>query len=249
MIDQNGNPTVGKFGYKAEDATLVQFIADAMTNELGVTNPISQFEQPPQGGSIPTNCNVASEPNDDGTQMIAMFHFLVYLAPNPPQSCTSTNCLNGQAKFNSVGCALCHLPPTAMCSGAPCYTTGPNILVPVTWNGSTITSQALSNQLVPLYSDLLLHNMGSRLGDGFPMGLTATGNMFRTTPLWGLSTRTGYLHDGRTTDLTQAIQWHCAKPGKPCNNASGSEAMLVIQNFNALSSSDQADLLTFINTL
>jgi CxxC motif-containing protein (DUF1111 family) len=248
VLDQNGNTTVGKFGYKAEDATLVQFVADAMTNEIGITNPISQSEQLPQGQPIPPNCNVASEPNDDGTQMIGIFHFLLYLAPNPAQSCTSTSCMNGQALFNSIGCALCHLPPTMMCSGAPCYTTGPNIVVPKTWQGSTFISNALSNQLVPLYSDLLLHNMGSGLGDGFPFW-TASGNQFRTTPLWGLSTRTGYLHDGRVTDLTQAIQWHCANPKQVCDSSSTSEAMQVIQNFNALSLSDQTDLITFINTL
>jgi len=225
--DQNGNPTVGKFGYKAEAATLVQFIGMALTGELGITNPISPDEQLPQGQPIPPNCQVAPEPNDNGSQMIAIFHYLVYLAPNPPASNPNQN---GQALFSSVGCALCHLTPDMG------YTTGPKISVPVQWNGSSIFSKALSNQPVPLYSDLLLHDMGPTVGDGFPMGL-ATGNMFRTTPLWGLSTRTFYLHDGRTNSLDKAIRFH------------GGEATQVTNAYKALSSSDQADLQAFINSL
>src|SRR5262249_52953676 len=69
VFDENGILTVGKYGYKAEAATLMQFVGLASTMELGITNPIFQDEQPPQGGGIPPNCAVAPEPNDtDGSQ-------------------------------------------------------------------------------------------------------------------------------------------------------------------------------------
>jgi CxxC motif-containing protein (DUF1111 family) len=227
--DEKGNLRVGKYGYKAQLATLMQITGGAMQHELGITNPINPTEDLPQGKPIPPNCSIPRQPNDNGRDLISTFHFSLYLAPNTP----GTPNENGQALFTSVGCALCHLPS---------YTTGDKIVVPVEWNGRTIFSKALSNQPVNLYSDLLLHDMGGRLGDGFPMGL-ASDTMFRTTPLWGLSTRipptstNGLLHDARTTDVKTAILRHAG------------EAKQVIDNFNALSAEDQADLIAFISSL
>jgi CxxC motif-containing protein (DUF1111 family) len=94
---------------------------------------------------------------------------------------------NGLNQFGQVGCVLCH---TAS------LTTG---------NSSFSTS--LSGQPAALFSDLLVHNMGSGLADGITQG-TATGNEFRTAPLWGLGQRIFLLHDGRITDLMAAIQAH-----------------------------------------
>jgi CxxC motif-containing protein (DUF1111 family) len=157
------------------------------------------------------------------------------MAPAAPAACNG-NCANGQTKFKSSGCALCHISP-----GAPgSYTTNSDVIVPVEWQGRIIHSKALSNKAVPLYSDLLLHKMGSVLADGLPQGL-ATGAMFRTAPLWGFGSRVatgnGLLHDGRTTDPTAAILAH------------GGEATQSINKFKALSPQDQADVITFLNTL
>jgi CxxC motif-containing protein (DUF1111 family) len=225
--DQNGNTVVGKFGYKAQFGTLLQTVAEAMVHDIGITNPIVPAEDLPQGNPIPKNCSITTEPNDNGTEMMNAFHYELYLAPSPPGNLNQ----NGQALFTSVGCALCHLPS---------YTTGPNIQVPATWGGKIFLSKALSSQTVNLYSDLLLHDMGSVLADGLPLGL-ATGSMFRTTPLWGLSTRiangNGLLHNGRTTSVTTAILDH------------GGEAQQVIGQFQALSGPDQADLISFISSL
>jgi CxxC motif-containing protein (DUF1111 family) len=95
---------------------------------------------------------------------------------------------------------------------------------------------ALSNQTANLYSDLLLHDMGPGLADGMPEG-EASPSQWRTSPLWGLSQRTVYLHDARTTDLKTAILDH------------GGEATKVIDNFKSLSDADQSDLIAFINSL
>lgn len=98
---------------------------------------------------------------------------------------------------------------------------------------------ALSNQPVNLFSDLLAHNMGTDLADGVGQG-NASGNEFRTAPLWGLGQRIFFLHDGRTKDLIEAIKAH---------RSGGSEANSVINNFLELSSRDRQDLLNFLRSL
>lgn len=227
VLDENGNLRPGRFGYKDEFADLLQTDASEFQRELGITNPIFPNEDLPQGQPIPPNCANPVEPNDDGTNTLALYHYNLYLAPNIPGAGNS----NGQALFSSIGCALCHLPS---------YSTMSKVFVPVTYKGRFIESKALENQAVNLYSDLLLHDMGGALADGFELGL-ATGAQFRTMPLWGLSTRIadgdGLMHDGSAKDLPSAIARH------------GGEATQVINNFNALSASDQADVIAFISSL
>jgi CxxC motif-containing protein (DUF1111 family) len=224
VTDYNGKSRVGRFGYKAQEASLMQIVADAFDHDLGITNPIDPVEDLPQGKSIPGACVRRSVPNDPlGAETVQIFDFLTYLAPVTAGVGNS----NGQNLFSTVGCALCHNPT---------YTTDAAVSIPADLQGhfnGPIT--ALSNQTVNLYSDLLLHDMGPGLQDKIPLG-QATGSQWRTTPLWGLSQRTVYLHDGRAKDLNTAIQDH------------GGEATQVIQNFNALSPSDQADLIAFINS-
>jgi CxxC motif-containing protein (DUF1111 family) len=98
---------------------------------------------------------------------------------------------------------------------------------------------ALSNRDANLYSDLLVHDMGTGLADGVSQG-GAGPQDFRSAPLWGLGQRIFFLHDGRTTDLVQAIQAHASN---------GSEANTVIANYNALTTSAQQDLLNFLRSL
>jgi CxxC motif-containing protein (DUF1111 family) len=103
-----------------------------------------------------------------------------------------------------------------------------------------------------LYSDLLIHHMGSGLADSVTQGLAA-GDMFRTTPLWGIGQRIFFLHDGRTSDLLEAIQEHASGNGEnDQGNGSAyppSEANSVIRRFNALTSSDQQAILDFLRSL
>jgi CxxC motif-containing protein (DUF1111 family) len=236
--DENGVVRPGRFGYKAEYADLVQAAASFLISEMSLTSPLFLTEVPPQGNpNIPQSCLGGSEPNIGGQQILDIYQYLIYLAPNPfPEHVNQF----GQDLFNSIGCSTCHLPT---------YTTGPKIQVYELWpeGSKVITSKALSNVTVMLYSDLLLHNLGglangfpSLDGNGNPVG-TAGGSDFRTTPLWGLSTRTTYLHDGRTNNLSTAILDH--------DLGTGSEAHQVIQNYKALSPGDQAALVSFIGSL
>jgi CxxC motif-containing protein (DUF1111 family) len=161
---------------------------------------------------------------------ISFGNFMRFLAPPAPAASgysattatvTSGSISSGQALFTSVGCATCHTPSMP------------------TGNHSTA---AIANKTANLYSDLLVHNMGA-LGDGIPQG-TAGANEFRTAPLWGLGQRIYFLHDGRTSNLLQAIQQHAAG-----GTDSTSEANQVIGNFNALAGAKQQDLLNFLRSL
>jgi len=126
----------------------------------------------------------------------------------------------GQTLFSAIGCATCHNPSPG--------TTQVSDFVP-----------ALSNQPVPAYSDIEIHHMGTGLADNVSQG-TAGGDQFRTAPLWGLGQRIFLLHDGRTTDLIQAIKAH---------QSNGSEASTVEQNYENLRNDQQQQLLDFLRSL
>ena len=133
--------------------------------------------------------------------------------PAPPTGSTP----NGASLFNSIGCSLCH---------SPSLTTEQSIFT------------GMSHVTYHPCSDFALHNMGVGLADGISQG-AAKGNPFRMAPLWGAGQRLFFLHDGRTSDLIQAIQSH---------NSSGSEANMVIRKYNALTASQQQALLNLLRS-
>ena len=96
-----------------------------------------------------------------------------------------------------------------------------------------------------LYSDLMVHHMGARLADDVIQG-QAGPDEFRTTPLWGVGQRIFFLHDGRTTDLMQAIRHHFSPAS---NGYVASEANGVVRKFNALSPTEQQEILDFLRSL
>jgi CxxC motif-containing protein (DUF1111 family) len=168
--------------------------------------------------------------------------------PTPATPTTSTT--NGSNLFNSIGCALCH---SASLTTAASQLTG------------------MSNVVYHPYSDFALHHMGAGLADGINQG-AAGPDQFRTAPLWGLGQRLFFLHDGRTSDLVQAIQSHYFSTNQYCAQTSNaqlfyvlttnsvfepesssiscnSEANTVINNYNALTSTQQQDLLNFLRSL
>ena len=142
----------------------------------------------------------------------------------------------GKEMFSKVGCALCH---------------NPSFQTPGTANPTTESEEigphsvALRGQTVNLYSDLLVHRMGATLADNVIQG-NAGPDEFRTTPLWGLGQRLFFLHDGRTSDLREAIQAHRSGSFFTFN---ASEANGVIKNFNALQDNQKQDVLNFLRSL
>jgi CxxC motif-containing protein (DUF1111 family) len=174
----SGSQRVGRFGWKAQVATLLTFSADAYLNEMGITSPIFPKENAPNGdtGAL-DRCDKVADPDDDGTGVAAFTDFMTMLAP-PPRGAINTEAKRGETVFSQIGCASCHQPELATANG-------------VKFNP---------------FSDFLLHDMG-KLGDGIVQG-AANGQQMRTAPLWGLGVRTSFLHDARASTLEEAIQAH-----------------------------------------
>src|SRR2546426_7021276 len=228
ISNNNGNDgTIARFGWKAQNKSLLLFSGEAYNVEQGITNELFQTER----DETPT-CQFATTPNDfthtDATKPLdaisdiekfAFFmRFLAAPTPSPDTPVGAASIANGSSLFSSIGCALCHTP---------------------TLNTGSATVAALRNKPVNLFSDILVHDMGVRLADGVSQG-QAGPREFRSAPLWGLGQRIFFLHDGRTSDLLQAIQAH---------SSTGSEANGVIGNFNRLPESKKQDLLNFLRSL
>jgi CxxC motif-containing protein (DUF1111 family) len=228
--------TITRFGWKAQNKSLLMFAGEAYNVEMGISNqlfPQERDETPScQGGQASPNDTDNFPP--PGAPVVtsavlsdieAFADFMRLLAPPTPAAPTAST-QHGNALFVSIGCALCHTPS---------MTTGRAIAT-----GSYISpSAALSNRQVNLFSDLLVHHMGNALADGITQG-QAGPDEFRSAPLWGLGQRVYFLHDGRTSNLLQAISYHASQ---------GSEANRVVQNFQSLDAREQQDVLNFLRSL
>jgi CxxC motif-containing protein (DUF1111 family) len=209
------NGLLGRFGWKASVATVYDFVALAMINEIGITSPLYPNELSPQGRPIPPGCKRTADIDDaDGSRLGSITAYLTFLSP-PARGPITDAVRRGETLFAKVGCAACH---------TPVMKTGPN------------SNPALNEVEVPLYSDLLTHYVGVHLDDRIPDG-DVGGGRWRTPPLWGLRARKFYLHDGRTSDLTQAIALH------------GGEGLIARDAFLALPPAQQADLIAFLQSL
>jgi CxxC motif-containing protein (DUF1111 family) len=229
--------TITRFGWKAQNKSLLMFAGEAYNVEMGISNdlfPQERDETPNcQGGTTAPNDtinvpNPADPPSPTAvlSDIESFAMFMRMLAPPVPAAPTPSS-VHGRAVFASVGCSLCHTPAldTAATSGA---------------NGhGRLPTAAVANIQVALFSDLLVHHMGTGLADGITQG-GAGPDEFRTAPLWGVGQRVFFLHDGRTSDLLQAIRFHAS---------TGSEANQIVQNFAALSPQDQQDVINFLRSL
>lgn len=236
MVNRNGNDgTITRFGWKAQNKSLTIFSGEAYNVEMGVTNELFQSERPSPGETLPTSCyfngtpedstifsleNVATQIPSDVTQFATFMRFLDQPVPSTITPGGAPSIANGRNLFvNEVKCALCHTPSLP--------TTGSSFIANLNFANAN------------LFSDLLVHHMGNGLSDGITQG-TAGPDQFRTAPLWGVGQRVFFLHDGRTSDIQQAIEDHAS---------SGSEANAVVANFNKLSTKEKQDLLNFLRSL
>jgi len=236
IFNTSGNDgTITRFGWKAQNKSLMIFAGEAYNVEQGVSNenfPNERstvagcvFNGTPEDATNMLNQN-ASSPNwgtSLGTESemssdVVNFAAFIRLSAPPAPAASTQSIQNGAADFNAIGCSLCH---------SPTLTTGTSIFT------------GMSNVTYHPYSDFALHDMGTGLADGIHQG-AAGPNQFRTAPLWGLGQRLFFLHDGRTSDLIQAIQAH---------SSSGSEANMVIRKYDSLKRSQVQDLLNFLRSL
>jgi CxxC motif-containing protein (DUF1111 family) len=241
-FNHNGNDgTISRFGWKAQNKSLLIFSGEAYNVEMGISNELFTQDRPLPGedqfgSGLPANClNLAGVgyPEDithsDGTTAstvtsdAGLFNAFMQFLDQPTPSTTSpggpTSIANGRSLFSAIGCANCHTPS-------------------LTTQASKLTP-GLGNATANLFSDIEIHHMGAGLADNVSQG-GAGGDQFRTAPLWGLGQRIFFLHDGRTANLLGAIQAH---------QSNGSEATQVEENFDSLSPSQQQDLLNFLRSL
>ncbi len=219
-LGRGPGPHLGRFGRKAGVAFLLQQVVTAYQQDIGITTDYLPVENghPQAGGPVRDD---VPDPELPASIVDDVVFYLRTLAP-PKRGKQTAEVLAGEKLFSSIGCASCHIPT---------MTTGPNIIA------------ALSNVEVPLYSDLLLHDMGPELADNFYEG-SAIGTEWRTAPLWGLRLvkeflggNAFYLHDGRTSDLSVAISLH------------GGEAQGARDRFLQLTAAEKQALIRFLESL
>jgi CxxC motif-containing protein (DUF1111 family) len=236
-FNRNGNDgTITRFGWKAQNKSLLIFAGEAYNVEQGVSNEAFTQERPLPGEGqttgLPANCKINGTPEDHtqfnqtalgtSSDVVKFAMFMRLTAPPTPSTTTpggSTSISSGRSLFSAIGCAACHTPS-------------------LTTAASSITP-GLSNATANLFSDLEIHHMGSGLNDNVSQG-GAGGDQFRSAPLWGLGQRIFFLHDGRTSNLITAIQAHASN---------GSEANGVIANYNSLTATQKQNLLNFLRSL
>ncbi len=175
---------VGRFGRKANAATLEEFQSGAFIYEMGITNPLEPDEQTIRGAALPAGVDPTADPELSQGDLDATTVFTELLAPPAPARFTLLTAA-GRGTFTRIGCASCHLP------SLPTGSSG---------------SRAVRNTVVHAYTDLLLHDMGAGLAD-ICLG-QATPSEFRTEPLMGLRFRSRFLHDGRAGTIAEAIRLH-----------------------------------------
>ncbi len=220
IVDQaTGQRRVGRFGWKAQIATLLTFSGDAYTNEMGITNDV--FPDEPRGGISEARlreCDKLKDPEDvvdprTGRRAIDNFEaFMKFLAP-PPRGPITEEARIGEQVFAEVGCASCHVPT---------LTTGAN------------ASASLNRKTLAPFSDFLLHELGT--GDGIEQG-AAEPDEIRTPALWGLRLRRPLLHDGSAATISEAVRRH------------GGEASGVMERYHRASEPMRRALLAFLDSL
>ncbi|NHM06339.1 c-type cytochrome [Flavobacterium sp. CYK-4] len=215
----SGTIQLGRFGWKANTATILEQCAGAYNGDMGITS----YLKPIETGFGQTNGEDGL--GDDPELPDAILHqvaaYCKTLAVPAPRNLTHQTVRRGAKIFEEIQCAKCHIPKMK--------------------TGHASIS-ALANQTIFPYSDLLLHDMGEGLADHRPDFL-ADGNEWKTRPLWGIGLtqvvngHTHFLHDGRAKNITEAILWH------------GGEALSAKNKFKQLPAQDRAALLEFINSL
>ena len=210
---------IGRFGWKANTPTLLQQLAAAYVNDMGITSPYFPIENCADG----TQCDTTGDdPEIDQLTLDMVEIYLQTLAVPSRRNYNDADVKRGKILFKQAGCNSCHTTT---------FTTGTHKSVP-----------ELSNQKIHPYTDLLLHDMGDELADGRP-DFMADGNEWRTPPLWGIGLvtvvngHTNFLHDGRARNLEEAILWHFGEGEKSR------------EKFMNLSKNDRSALIKFLNSL
>jgi CxxC motif-containing protein (DUF1111 family) len=214
-----GRVRVGRFGWKAQHATLLTFGADAYRGEMGITNDIfpSELAMGVSGDRMRV-CDPIPDPEDvidPATRRRGIDNFASFMRLLAPvgRAPGDERARAGEEIFGVIGCAACHVPS---------FTTAPS------------ANRAFDRRPVPLFSDLLLHDIGT--GDGIVQGAAAASEI-RTPALWGVRFRRPLLHDGSAVTIEDAVRRHAG------------EAALARAGFARLGDADRLALLAFLSAL
>ena len=229
VLEGDGSARIGRFGWKSQHGSLVSFSADAYVNEVGITSPLFPDENTSSGTFVGfgSGYDPLPEPDNDGIDVEA-FALFMRSTKAPPRGPITDDVRLGQAKFDEIGCSVCHV--STIMTAAPG--------TPIN-GGAFIVPSALGDKVIRPFSDFLLHDIGT--GDGIPIQPTPefaeTANKMRTAPLWGLRTRNRLMHDGLSFTKNEAIQRH------------DGQAADVRDAFNALDDLEKAQLAAFLDSL
>ena len=210
---------LGRFGWKCNQPNLLQQAAGAYNGDMGITSFI--FPNENSFGQIQYD-NLKDDVELSDSLLIAAAFYTQTLQVPARRNVDDVKVKLGKQLFNQTDCNKCHL--TEMTTA------------------TDMSRRYLSNQRIAPYTDLLLHDMGNGLADNRPDFL-ATGNEWRTAPLWGIGLteivngNSYYMHDGRARSITEAILWH------------GGEAEAAKNKFKKLSKTDREALLAFLKSL
>jgi len=225
VLEAPGQTRIGRFGWKDQHGSLLSFVADAYLNEMGITNRL----KPVDSTSVcKTTSSVEDQPDVNGLADIDHFAQFIRGTQAPPRDgvlAATSDAQAGQALFESVGCNICHVES---------ITTSP---AGTAINGGTFTvDAALGGKEIHPFGDYLLHDIGT--GDGIVQaGPQDTANKVRTAPLWGLRTKSRYMHDLASLTLQDAIARHRG------------EARGVAHKFHALTATQRQQVIAFLNSL
>lgn len=217
---------VGRFGWKASQAGLVDQVAAAFLGDVGITSPLHPTENCARSDQACLSAPTGGSPEINARRLAFVAEYLALLGVPARRAPRSAEVLRGKQLFREVGCAACHTPS---------YETG-------TVEAGDTAFVELERQRIWPYTDLLLHDMGEELSDGMPEG-DAEVREWRTPPLWGVGLlgvvhgEQRLLHDGRAANVTEAILWHGGEGGSARNT------------FAQLREVDRVALVAFVNSL
>src|ERR1044071_758051 len=244
VTEANNTLRHGRFGWKAQHASLLSFAGDAYLNEMGITNPFDGFggrssnaadagthENPASTAegvinvTFPSPFDPVADPEDDGDDVLAFADFMAATRAPGRQNPIPAAATRGDSLFNSVGCNVCHTRTFT--------TAAPGTLIN---GGAFAVPAALGNKIIHPFSDFALHNIGT--GDGIVQNAgQSSANQMRTAPLWGIRARNRLMHEGLNVKIFDAIQLHAG------------QATTARNNFNALTAAQRNDLIAFVLSL
>jgi CxxC motif-containing protein (DUF1111 family) len=243
VVEANNTLRIGRFGWKAQHASLLSFSGDAYLNEMGITNKFDGFggrsssaadagthENPAGTADGIINCtgppfDLVADPEDDGGDVLAFADFMAATRAPGRQNPIPAAATRGDPLFTQVGCAVCHTRTLT--------TAAPGTVI----NGGAFSvPTALGNKIIHPFSDFALHNIGT--GDGIVQNAgQSTANQMRTAALWGIRARNRFMHDGLTVNITEAINRHAG------------QATAARNAFNSLTAAQRSDLVFFVLSL